>query len=421
MRLLPTTVFLLFLPGFVSAGDVALETVPLRNSPLYNKARVESEVIRRIQDGVYDGYVAELCVDDPARCNAAVFEPYKQVDPDGTTRYELKIQRIDWDRLPSEVKDAAIQEIVYFTWGHTKRPFSPVDVVIRGDVLSASPLSRLSPDSTRRYLRFAKPEMLVGGVGRNAYGPNCWYSAISAISDRRAAYAQAQMLVPATWQRARFMGPTEFRLHMQQFSEVKEPRFGDIIRYYTDDPIYGGFRNLVFGGEVHAAVYVGKETVETIDGATVIREIALTKNGRSDLDFLIFQDVQGMDAEYLAPPANDASTPDPRTAIKKGYFRVNRGASLVDPATAGRLSGAHGGYLVDNKNYADRWLCLAKLIDPPTGEGKSCYSYPAEWMTLPSQTTSEPQPKSIKFQKALLLKPFGPIKANDLTKGKISG
>ena len=49
---------------------------------------------------------------------------------------------------------------------------------------------------------------------------------------------------------------------------------------------------------------------------------------------------------------------------------------------ARRLSGAHGGYLVDLKNYADRWLCLANLIDPQAGS--TCYnSYPEEWFTLP--------------------------------------
>lgn len=421
MRFLLTTALLIFFPGLTPAGDIGLETVLLRTSQLYDKARVEAEVSQRIQDGVYDGYVAKLCVDDPTQCSADVFKPYKRADSEKTTLYSLKIQQSDWNKLPPAVKDAAVQEILYHTWGHTKRAFSPVDVVMKGDVFGASPLAHLSPDSARRYLRFAKPEMLIGGRGVNAYGPNCWYNAISSISDRSTAFAQAQMLVPATWERARFMGPTEFRLHMQQFTQVKEPRFGDIIRYYTDDPIYGGFKNLVFGGEVHAAVYVGKETTTTPDGATVVREIALTKNGRSDLDFLVFQDVQGMDALYLAPPTKDGAKPGLGTVIKRGYFRVNRGASLLDPTTTGKLSGAYDGYLVDNKNYADRWLCLAELADPPPGEGKSCYSYPVEWMTLPSQQKSETQPKSTEFQKAPLLKPVAPMKPNALTNEKASG
>lgn len=392
MRLLSATIFLIFLSCVVSAEDVNLETIPLRCAPHFNKARVESEVIQRIRSGIYDGYTAELGIDDPAQCQVAAFEPYKQVAPDGTLRYELKIERKDWDGLPSEVKDAAIREIVYYTWGHAKRPFSPVDVVIHNDLLNDSPLSPLallSPDSARRYLKFAKPEMLVGGLGTNAYGPNCWYNAISAISDGRSVYAKAQKLVPGTWNRARFMGPTEFRLHMLQFFEVQEPRFGDIIRYYTEDPIYGGFRNLVFGGEVHAAVYVGTETIESCDGGMFVREIAITKNGRSDTDFLIFQEVKGMDATYLVPPATDTSIVDQRTVIKKGYFRVNSGASLLDPATVGKLSRAHSGYLVDIKNYAERWLCLAKAIDPPTGEGESCFSYPANWMALPADRHHE--------------------------------
>ena len=297
---------------------------------------------------------------------------------------------------------AVIREIVYYTWGHGKRPFSPVDVVIHYDLLNDSPLpplSLLSPDTARRYLRFAKPEMLVGGVGVNSYGPNCWYNAIAAISDRKAPYAQAQKLKPATWNRARFMGPNEFRLHMREFFKVQEPHFGDIIRYYTEEPIYGGYRNLVFGGEVHAAVYIGTETIDHCDGGLEVREIALTKNGRGDTDFLMFQDVKGMDLEYLEPPADDPSNVKSERVIRKGYFRVKNGASLLDPATAGKLSRAQSGYLLDLKNYAERWLCLSNAIDPPEGEGESCYSYPAEWMILPKRPHEHfliPQPNHLR-------------------------
>ena len=66
---------------------------------------------------------------------------------------------------------------------------------------------------------------------------------------------------------------------MREFFKVQEPHFGDIIRYYTEEPIYGGYRNLVFGGEVHAAVYIGTETIDHCDGGLEVREIALTKNG----------------------------------------------------------------------------------------------------------------------------------------------
>ena len=71
------------------------------------------------------------------------------------------------------------------------------------------------------------------------------------------------------------------------------------FNYYTDDPIYDN--KLIFGGEVHAAVFVGKETYRNGAGKPTTREIALTKNGRSDLDFLIFQDVRGLDETYCRP------------------------------------------------------------------------------------------------------------------------
>jgi hypothetical protein len=124
-----------------------------------------------------------------------------------------------------------------------------------------------------------------------------------------------------------------------------------------------------------------------------IREIVLTKNGRSDLDFLIFQDIQGLDETYLPAPGSSNPASGTPNQPKKGYFRVKRAAALLDPASVGRLSDAHGAYQVDLKNYMDRWLCLAKLIDPPTGTDTTCYSYPTEWMTLPPDKPSPSAPR----------------------------
>lgn len=377
MHCLRGLALLAVLPAVVRAGDVALRTTPLLETPFYDRAEVEREVLRRIRAGVYDGYPAGLCIENPAGCTADVFNPYKT-----DSGYVLVIHRDRWDGLPAEVRDAAVREIVYFVWGHPNRVHSPVDVAIDGDPVGASPLAHLSPASASAYLRFAGPEVLVGARGIDSYGPNCWFHAIAAIADGRSAYARARLLAPAVWEKPRFMGPTEFRLHLRQFTQVTSPQFGDVIRYYTDDPIYGGYQGMVFGGEVHAAVYVGRET-SIVNGRTASREIALTKNGRTELDFLMFQDVRGLDEAYLPPPGGDAAVPAGQR-IKKGYFRVNRGGALLDPAATGRRSAAHGGHLVDTKNYADRWLCLAKLIDPPAGEGKNCYSYPDAWMTLPT-------------------------------------
>ena len=304
------------------------------------------------------------------------------------------------------MKDAAVRGIVYDTRGHTKRKYSPLDVVFDGDVVGTSPLAYLAPKSSESYLHFARPESLVGGAGKDAYGPNCWYNAISAIADGSSAYARSQMLTPSSWDRPRFMGPTEFRRHMRNFTKVSEPQFGDIIRYYTDDPLYGG---LIYGGEIHAAVYIGREIYLDKEHHQCIREIALTKNGRSELDFLIFQDIQGLDETYLPAPGSSASiSGSPGQRIKKGYFRVNRGAALLDPSAHGGLSDAHGAYQVDLKNYMDRWLCLAKLIDLPAGTNMDCYSYPTEWMTLPPIEPTLPPPpahgmKTMKMQRAPLL------------------
>lgn len=379
MKILHIAALLIFLPAIASGGEVELQTKPLIDSPLFDTERIEVELIRRVKAGIYEGYQVELCVDAPSRCDTDLFKPYRK-EENGQARYLLTIEGAAWDSLPALVRKEVINEIVYYTWGSVKHQYSPLEVIFKGGPVEASPLNYLSSSSASRYLSFAAPEYLQGGVGGSAYGPNCWYNTISSIADINSVYARSQALAPATWDRPRFMGPTEFRRYMQSFTQVSKPQFGDVIRYYTDAPIYGGYKNLVYGGEVHAAVYIGKENYTDEKGSKVAREIALTKNGRSDLDFLIFQDVLGLDENYL-PPAGYPVT-DSSQQIKKGYFRVKRGSSLLDPATVGRLAETYGGYLVDIKNYADRWLCLGKLISPPAGDDMTCFNYPANWLTL---------------------------------------
>jgi len=246
-------------------------------------------------------------------------------------------------------------------------------VRIKGKPQTASPLDYLAITSRDMFVTFGLPQYLVGGRGRNAYGPNCWYNGISAISDYDCRYAQDNELQSGDWKSPRFMGPTEFRQHMKQFVLVEQPQFGDVVRYYTDKPIYEG---MIFGGEVHAAVYVGKEIYKNADGEEVVRHVVLTKNGRSDLDFLIFQDVAKLDEIYASGiEASDGSK------VKKGFFRVKKGAKLLDPATADDASDAYEAYLVDLRNYRKRWACLAGRIPPPV-DG-SCYSFPEDWELLP--------------------------------------
>lgn len=399
MKALHIAALLVFLPAIACGGEVELQTKPLIDSPLFDNERIEAELIQRVKAGVYEGYQAELCIDAPSRCDTDVFEPYKRVEK-GQASYLLTIENTAWDGLPAPVRREVLHEIVYYTWGNAKRLYSPLEVIIKDSPAETSPLTYLSSNSANRYLSFAAPEYLHGGVGGSAYGPNCWYNSISSIADVSSSYARSQILAPTSWDHPRFMGPTEFRRYMQNFTQVSTPQFGDIIRYYTDAPIYGGYKNLVYGGEVHAAVYIGKENYTNEKGSKVIRDIALTKNGRSDLDFLIFQDVRGLDEEYLSPdetPAIDSSQ-----QIKKGYYRVKKGGSLLDPATAGRLAETYGSYLVDIKNYADRWLCLSKLISPPAGDNMNCFNYPASWLTL----VQSDQTKKFKLSGELLqLKP----------------
>lgn len=379
MKALHIAGLLVFLPAVACGGEVELQTKPLIDSPLFDKDRIEAELIQRVKSGVYDGYQAELCIDAPSRCDTDVFAPYKRVE-NGQARYLLTIENIAWDGLPVSVRQEALFEIIYYAWGNAKHLYSPMEVVVKGAPVEASPLTYLSSNSASRYLSFAAPESLHGGVGGSAYGPNCWYNSISSIADISSGYARSQALAPVSWNRPRFMGPAEFRRHMQNFTQVSQPQFGDIIRYYTDAPIYGGYKNLVYGGEVHAAVYIGQESYTNEKGSKENREIALTKNGRSDLDFLIFQDVRGLDEHYLNPAETSAA--DSSQQIKKGYFRVNKESSLLDPATAGRLAESYGSYLVDIKNYADRWLCLDNMISPPAGDNMTCFNYPVSWLVI---------------------------------------
>lgn len=379
MKALHIAALLVSIPPVVYGAEVELQTKPLIDSALYDSVRVEAQLIQRVKAGIYDGYEAELCIDAPSRCDTTVFEPYKRTE-DGQARYFLIIENVAWDGLPAPVKKEVLHEIVYYTWGNAKRLYSPLDVSIKGAPADASPLIYLSANSADRYLRFAAVEQLHGGVGDSAYGPNCWYNAIAAIADVSSVYARSQNLSPTSWLRPRFMGPTEFRRLMQSFTQVSTPQFGDIVRYYTDAPLYGGYNSLVYGGEVHAAVYIGKENYTREDGSKAVRDIALTKNGRSDSDFLIFQDVRGMDENYLR--SGEVPAVDSSQQIKKGYFRVSKGSSLLDPTSAGRLADTYGSYLVDIKNYTDRWLCLGKMISPPAGDNMTCFNYPVNWLAL---------------------------------------
>lgn len=381
MKRFRISLVILFLCVTSFAQDFVLKTSPLISSPLYSEERVINEIIDRIRSGVYNGYTVDLCVDDPKRCEVDVFEPYKK-EREGKIVYELRLDKGMWPCLHAEVQQAVLREIIYYTWGHPTKAHPPLDVSI-SETDKSSPLDLLSPHSKKMYLQFGQPEYLVGGKGKNAYGPNCWYNSIAAIADKDSHYAHKKNLAKASWEKHRFMGPTEFRFHMNSFEEVSTPQFGDIIRYYTDEEIYSG---IVFGGEIHAAVYVGRADIDA-DGKGTLREIALTKNGRNDLNFLMFQDVEAMDEIYLAklpedsPLLKKSGGKDPR---KKGYFRVKSGSKLLDPAEVGKISDCYAAYLIDQLNYRDRWDCLSGETDPPPGDNDTCYDYPCKWLILKS-------------------------------------
>lgn len=363
-----------------NADQPELRTQSLVASPPFDSAVAEKTIVDRILAGALDGTMVDLCVDDPVVCESEMFRPYR-IEIDGEVDYTLELTRDAWAGLPPEVQQAVIRAFLYWVWGHPQRDWSPLEVFVAGSG-NASPLDRLSPPIRGLYLRFADPRDLVGGVAGDAYAPNCWYTAIAAISDKGSEYARSRDLMPASWDAHRFMGPTEFRFHMREFEEVETPEFGDIIRYYTEDVIREW---LVWGGEIHAAVYVGREPYLDNDGRKQWREIALTKNGRSDLDFCIFQDVQGMDDLYMGHLPEDHALlkrfggKDPR---RKAYFRVKSGGSVLDPRTVGVVSDAYAAYLVDRFNYRNRWACLAEKIGPPPGNGTNCYGYPADWLAI---------------------------------------
>ncbi|MEQ1952399.1 hypothetical protein [Mesorhizobium sp. CN2-181] len=170
---------------------------------------------------------------------------------------------------------------------------------------------------------------------------------------------------------------------MRQFTAVETPAFGDIIRYYRAEPVYQGD---AFGGEIHGAVFVGDDDSFRGDSSSADK-VFLTKNGRSDLNFLIFHDMQGLDDLYKGGPEN-----------LKHFFRVNEGAAIVDPAVTEGTSACSGAYLIDRKNYKERLDCLAGRIDPPPGEGKSCYSYPENWLGDTDETAPQPEMKPFMLQ-----------------------
>ena len=52
-------------------------------------------------------------------------------------------------------------------------------------------------------------------------------------------------------------------------------------------------------------------------------------------------------------------------------------------------SDCHAAYLIDLENYSDRWACLAGELDPPPGDGTTCYSYPGEWRIEGDEPSSD--------------------------------
>jgi len=364
MTLLRAVVCLFVFSAIARSETPQLRSRPLVQSASFDRAKAVAVIEERLVRDVYSGYPVDLCIDDPRRCDCEAFQEYR-ISENGTVSYKLTLKSGDWKTLPEVVKKEVVNEILYVTWGVGKPTFPPLDVAFVDGKTETSPFSKLSAAAAERYLTYARPEAHAGGVGRNAYVPNCWFNAISAICDESAEYARLRSLAKANWAHPRFMGPTEFRLHMKNFDETHEPQFGDIVRYYTDEAYYDG---MIYCGEVHAAVYLGVESFQGSDGKPATRELALTKNGRSDADFLIFQDIAGMDQTYLSPAGGTAQTP--QRTVKKGYFRVRRDSSVINPVICGTVSSAYAGYVLDQKNYADRFLCLSGTVPP--AEGGNC-------------------------------------------------
>ncbi|HWB58834.1 MAG TPA: hypothetical protein VG733_05050 [Chthoniobacteraceae bacterium] len=379
-KIISVLAFVFFIGAAFSEPPVKSQS--LISSSYFNKDIASRQILTRINHGIYDGYEAELDIVDPKRCESPIFLPYKKME-NGKTDYVVKLDKNKFAKIPDEVKKAVIDGILYHTWGYPFREDHPPLSVEFASGKDTNPLDQLSAYTKKRYLQFASDRMLAGGKGADAYGPNCWYSSISAIADSSSSYARIRQLAKATWNQPRFMGATEFRFHMRDFEEVKTPQFGDIIRYYCDEQFYSGD---VYDGELHAAIYIGRERYIKPDGKFYYRDIALTKNGRSDLDFLIFQDVAALDALYLGKlPGNSpllkfGNGTDPR---KKGYFRIKKGAALIDPAKDKDESKAYAAYLIDQINYKDRWSCLAGVTHPP--HGGTCYTYPLHWLMIQGQ------------------------------------
>ena len=363
---------LLALPSL--ADEFQLSTSLLVESPYYDDARVEQEILRRIEAGIYEGYTVDLCIDDLSQCDCDLFDEYRK---EGKETPILILKTSEWAKLPEPIRAATVREIKYYTWGHPNRADSPRDVVMAGEPLRTSPLTLLSPHAATAYLQFVSPKSRKAGVGESSYGPNCWYNAIAAVADEGSAYARSRLLKPAAWGHPRFMGPVEFRHHMNNFVKVDTPQFGDIIRYYTDEPIFEGGRGIA-NGEMHAAVFVGTESWHDKNGDLKTRQIALTKNGRNELSFLMLQDRPGLDKKYIKPPAkgNEAGP-----LVKRDFFRVKPRSDIRDPATCGELAAAYDGYMVDNRNMADRFLFLAGLLQAADPEDRFG-GFPKEWLTL---------------------------------------
>lgn len=343
-------------------GDRPIAVRPLYESRHFDESRARAEILQRIRAGVYAGYLAELCVTDPERCKTKPFKPYA-VAKNGETTYELRIGPKGIEGLHQSVQQAVVDEILYYTWGHPRRADSPLAVA---EPDAQRTLGRFPTSTQGRYLRFADRSWLKGGLGSFAYGPNCWYSSIAAVASD----------VKPRWGAPRFMGPNEFRAHMLQFREVETPAPGDVVRYYTDEAFFGG---LVYAGEIHAAVYLGQALAkDPHSGQQVSEGLVLTKNGRSDLGFLMVQRLSDLDKTYLVDSEPDVP---PGRKAKRRFFRVAEAGALEDPAirpgAPTRLA-----YQADCLNYRDRWACLAGKIPPPPGARSTAYDYPTEWITL---------------------------------------
>jgi len=331
---------------------VELNATQLVMSDHYDNAVETAKIKERIIAGVYDNRKVLLCRTTSESCVKHLLDAYKIENENA-----IILKSGDWESYPDFLKEEIVASILYDTWGHPMKPDGPLSVVYKS---GQSPFDYLNPESKMRFGSFSKPDYLQGGKGADAYGPNCWYSSISAIVDKSSSLARNYELHTQEWRKNRFMGAAEFRCHMQNFVKVDNPEFGDIVRYYTDS-IYYDPSNEIYHGEVHAAVFIGRDS---------IGNIVLTKNGRSDLNFLVFQYELDVDRLYFSP-----------SRVKKGYFRLQKGRSFMDPSTDTTCS-CYKSYQVDMANYTDRFKCLANRITPrPCNNVRPCYCYPEVWAT----------------------------------------